>query len=210
MLKLEDMRKLLEESLPAKRFDHSVLVYETALKLAKRWGGPKEKVAVAALLHDCGREVPTRESLAKAEELGLPVDYVERNQPILLHAKLGVYYARQKYGVTDPEILDAIGQHTTGAPQMTQTSMIVYLADLLEPTRDFPGIETLRELAKQDLERALFKAYSNTMTYLLEYGLLIHPSCVAAYNELAARYKKEAMNAKLTAAGGKTKKEEKA
>jgi len=87
--------------------------------------------------------------------------------------------------------------------------MIVYLADLLEPTRDFPGIETLRELAKQDLERALFKAYSNTMTYLLEYGLLIHPSCVAAYNELAAQYKKEAMNAKL-AAGGKTKKEEKA
>ena len=206
MLTFEEMRRRLETSLPAKRYEHSILVYETAVKLAQIWQGDMEKVSVAALLHDCGREVPAKGSLARAYALNLTVDFVERSQPILLHAKLGVYYARHKYGVTDKVILDAIGQHTTGGPRMTQTAIIVYLADLLEPTRDFPGIEDLRELAKHDLQRAMYKAYVNTMTYLLEYGLLIHPKCVTAYNQLAAVYKKEAMNAKL--ASGMLKKEE--
>jgi len=194
MYTIEEMKKLLESSLAPKRFRHSVLVYETALKLAKKHQVPLDKVAVAALLHDCGREVPTRESLARARELGIPVDGIEENQPILLHAKMGVYYAEHKYGVTDPEILDAIRLHTTGDRDMTVTAKIVYLADLLEPTRDFPGIGKMRETAEKDLDRAMFKAYGNTIRYLLEYDLLIHPGAVAGYNQLAAKYKQESRN----------------
>lgn len=189
MLKIEEMKRLLKESLPLKRYKHSLEVYETAVKLAKEHKLDVDKVAVAALLHDCGREVAGRDSLAKAAELGIAVDETEANQPILLHAKLGVYYARHKYGVEDQEILDGILYHTTGAKDMTPLAMAVYLADLLEPTRDFPGIEDMRRLAKVDMEKAMMRAYAQTVRYLLEYDLLIHPNCILGYNQLAAKFK---------------------
>lgn len=189
MLKIEEMKRILKESLPLKRYKHSVAVYETALEFASVHGLDMEKVGISALLHDCGREVPGRESLAMAAKLGIEVDETEKNQPILLHAKLGVYYAQYKYGVTDKEILDGILYHTTGAPDMTPLAMAVYLADLLEPTRDFPGINKMRQLAKEDMEKAMMCAYGQTIRYLLEYDLLIHPNCIYGYNQLAGKFK---------------------
>lgn len=186
-MKLEKMRSLLQKALPEKRFLHSVAVYESALELAKAHRVGKEtseKIAVAALLHDCGREVPTKESVAKAKELGLFPDPVECNQPILLHSKLGVIYAQKKYGVKDEEILDAIAFHTTGKADMSVVAMIVFLADMVEPGRAFPGVEELRRLAVKDLEEAMLAAYANTTGYLLENGLLIHPRCIEGYNQL--------------------------
>ena len=181
---LEEMQALLKESIPGKRFKHSVNVYETALKLAEAHGLPTEKIAVSALLHDCGREVPSKESVAKCQELGLPIDEVELHQPILLHAKLGVYNAMHKYGVADQEILNGILYHTTGIDGMTALAKVVYLADMIEPGRDFPGVEELRKLARKDLDKAMLLAYGNTIRYLLEGGLLIHPHCIRGYNEL--------------------------
>lgn len=184
MMKLEEMKRVLRQSLPPKRYKHSLNVYETALELARQHGLPEDKTAVAALLHDCGREVGSKESVAKARELGLPVDDVELHQPILLHAKLGVYNAMHKYGVADQEILDAILYHTTGASGMTPLAKLVFLADMVEPGRDFPGVEELRKTARKDLDKAMLMAYSNTIRYLLDEGLLIHPHCISGYNEL--------------------------
>ncbi len=194
MLEVNEIKKILQESLPYKRYKHSLLVYETALELAAVYDLDKNQIGVAALLHDCGRQIPTRDLLLQASTLGLPLDEVEKNQPILVHAKLGVYYAQEKYGVTDPEILDAIRYHTTGVAGMSKVAMIVYLADLLEPTRDFKGIEEMRRLAKVDLEAAMLKAYAQTMRYLLEYDLLIHPNCINGYNEIATKFKKLKFN----------------
>ena len=184
MMSLDEMQALLKESIPGKRYKNSVNVYETALKLAEVHGLPKAKIAVSALLHDCGREVSSKDSVAKAQELGLPIDEIERHQPILLHAKLGVYNAMHKYGVADQEILDGIMYHTTGIDGMSKLAKVVYLADMIEPGRDFPGVEELRRLARKDLDKAMLLAYSNTICYLLEGGLLIHPHCIRGYNEL--------------------------
>lgn len=184
MMEIEKMKQLLEKSLAPKRYKHSINVYLTALALGREHNLPLEKIAVSALLHDCGREVPTKESVAKAEQLGLTVDEVERNQPILLHAKLGVYYAKEKYGVTDKEILDGILYHTTGTAGMSELAKVVFLADMVEPGRDFPGVEELRKLARKNLDKAMLKAYSNTIEYLLAGGQLIHPHCIDGYNEL--------------------------
>ena len=191
MMKLEEMQQLLEKSLAPKRYKHSVNVYLTAMELGKEHKLPLEKIAVSALLHDCGREVPTKESVAKAQELGLDVDEVERSQPILLHAKLGVYYAKEKYGVTDKEILDGILYHTTGTAGMSKLAKVVFLADMVEPGRDFPGVEELRHLARKNLDKAMLKAYSNTIEYLLAGGQLIHPHCIDGYNELLLAEKAE-------------------
>lgn len=189
MLSIEKMKQLLEQALAPKRYKHSMNVYKTALEMAESYKLPQEKIAVAALLHDCGREVPTKESVAKAESLKIAVDDIERHQPILLHAKLGVYYAKQKYGVTDGEILDGILYHTTGMAKMSVLAKIVFLADMIEPGRDFPGVDDLRKLAFKNLDKAMLKAYSNTMLYLIEGGQLIHPHCIDGYNELITAQK---------------------
>ena len=147
------MRELLRRSLKPKRFRHSCAVFDEALKLADRFDADRDKVAVAALLHDCGREVPTPEGPRKAAELGLQPDPVVCAQPILAHPLLGAWYAEHKYGVTDPEILDAIRLHTTGGPDMTQTAKIVFLADMTEPARDFPGVDELRSLCRKLADR---------------------------------------------------------
>ena len=107
---IEEMRALLQQSLKPKRYEHSVRVYETALEMAEHYHADVKKVAVASLIHDCGRQISKEDSVAKAKELGIPVDPVEEAQPILLHAKLGVYYAIRKYGVSpdDREVLDAM------------------------------------------------------------------------------------------------------
>ena len=188
---IEEMRALLQQSLKAKRYEHSIRVYETALKMAEHFHADKQKVAFAALLHDCGRQVPKEKSVAKAKELGIPVDPVEEAQPILLHAKLGVFYAVHKYGVNtnDAEVLDAIRYHSTGMANMTETAKIVFLADLIEPGRDFEGVEEIREASFQDLDRGMLLSYDNTIRYLLEDGLLIHPDAIAGYNQLTAKCK---------------------
>ena len=170
MMTLEEMQALLKESIPGKRYKHSVNVYETALKLAEAHGLPKEKIAVSALLHDCGREVPSKDSVAKCQELGLPIDEVELHQPILLHAKLGVYNAMHKYGVADQEILDGIMYHTTGIDGMSKLAKVVYLADMIEPGRDFPGVEELRALAFTDLDGALKLGLEMTIEVLKQQG----------------------------------------
>lgn len=191
MMKLEAMQNLLKESIPGKRYKHSVNVYLTALKLAEAHKLPPEKIAVAALLHDCGREVGSKESVAKAQELGLTVDKIEMQQPILLHAKLGVYNAIHKYGVADQEILDGILYHTTGIDGMSALAKVVYLADMIEPGRDFSGVEELRKLAYKNLDKAMLLAYGNTIRYLLDGGLLIHPHCISGYNELVLAEKEK-------------------
>ena len=191
MMKLEAMQNLLKESIPGKRYKHSVNVYLTALKLAEAHKLPSEKIAVAALLHDCGREVGSKESVAKAQELGLTVDKIEMQQPILLHAKLGVYNAIHKYGVADQEILDGILYHTTGIDGMSALAKVVYLADMIEPGRDFSGVEELRKLAYKNLDKAMLLAYGNTIRYLLDGGLLIHPHCISGYNELVLAEKEK-------------------
>ena len=193
VMTIDEMRALLQRSLKPKRYEHSIRVYETALKMAEHFQADKEKVALAALLHDCGRQISKEQSVTKAKELGIPVDPVEEAQPILLHAKLGVYYAVHKYGVdaNDKEVLDSIRYHSTGTADMTEAAKIVFLADLIEPGRDFEGVEAIREASFQDLDRGMFLSYDNTIRYLLEDGLLIHPDAIAGYNQLAAKNKKK-------------------
>lgn len=190
-MKFKEMQELLKQSLPEKRYKHSIQVMRTAEKYARIYGLNVNKVAVAALLHDCGRQVESRFLFDTAKKLGIEMDPVEALQPILLHAKIGVWYAKHKYGVTDPEILHAIRCHTTGVRGMTAFDKVVYLADLLEPDRDFPGVEKLRQIAMVDMDKAMLLGLRNSMQYLLKYNLLVHPDSVDYYNELAGMLKRK-------------------
>lgn len=183
----DEIVKKLEKRLSSKRFKHSQGVAETAVALAKRFGGDPLKARLAGILHDCAREVPRNTLLQTAEAFGIVLGDIERLEPALVHAKLGAKIAQAEYGVNDVEILQAIALHTTGGPSMTLLDKIIYLADFIEPGRTYPGVDNLRLLADTDLDRAVLAACDQTIRFLLEERGLLHPDTIEGRNALLTK-----------------------
>lgn len=174
----------LQGILSNKRFEHCLNTSNTAVKLAERHGGDLEKAGVAGLLHDCARDLGANELLAMAEIYGLAIDAIEREMPVLLHARLGATLAQQQFGVDDDQVLKAIALHTLGEPEMGVLDKIVYLADKIEPGRRFPGVELLRKTAFENLDRAVLESLNMTIKLSIQSGGPIHPGAVATRNWL--------------------------
>lgn len=174
----------LSQTLSAKRFGHSLGVSKTAAELAARFAEDVAKAKLAGLLHDCARAIPSNNLLQMAEVFAIVVNDVERCQPVLLHAPLGACLAQKEYGIDDPHILKAIALHTTGGRDLSNLDKIIYLADFIEPSRDFPGIDKLRSLASENLDAAMLAAYDKSLHYVIEQGALIHPATVEGRNYL--------------------------
>lgn len=182
---LEQMKQELEKRLKPSRFRHSLGVAETAMKLAKRFGADEEQARVAGLLHDCAREFRNEDMVKEAEKRGIAIGEVERSMPLLLHADIGAVRVRELYGVEDPAILQAIARHTVGGPEMTVLDKIIWYADMIEPGRDFPGVDELRELGRTaSLDAMLLAGLSHSIVFVVEKGHLIHPVTVLARNEI--------------------------
>lgn len=162
-----EMRERLQNKLTKKRFEHSLGVEYVSGSLAMIHGADVEKALTAGLLHDCAKCLSSEDKIAKCKKHGLPISDVESANPELLHAKLGAFYAREKYGIDDPEILSAIEYHTTGRPAMTLLEKIVFVADYIEPNRKvLPEIEEIRKEAFTDIDRSIVHILKNTLSYL--------------------------------------------
>lgn len=183
-MKIDEIDALLKKSLPTKRYEHSVNVMYEAVILAERFHLNEKKVRVAALLHDCGREVPVQEAAEVAREMGIKVDSVQEASPILLHASIGKVLAQKKYGVEDEEILRAIELHTTGGKDMTSLEMAVFLADMIEPGRTQKNVNKLRQLVCKNLELAMLETIKSNMFFLMQNNRGIHPRCIECWNWL--------------------------
>ena len=123
----------------------------------------------AGLLHDCAKCIPSKKKLKLCESNRIPVTEFEKEHPFLLHAKLGAFIAREKYGIKDQEILSAIRFHTTGKPEMSLLEKIVYIADYIEPGRyKAQHLDTIRALAFQDLDECMYEILKDTLAYLEE------------------------------------------
>ena len=162
---LEDAESYARERLSDKRYAHTLRVAETAEHLAKQHGLDPERARLAGLLHDTAREVGKEELLRVAEEDGIPVGDFERERPILLHGPVAAKLAREVLGVEDGEILDAVRVHTTGEPGMGPLALALFVADKIEPSREQPGVEDLRELAPVSLHRAARAALEDSTSY---------------------------------------------
>ncbi|MCR5292135.1 MAG: bis(5'-nucleosyl)-tetraphosphatase (symmetrical) YqeK [Eubacterium sp.] len=163
----DDMIRRLKSKLNEKRFIHSIGVEYTAANLAFRYGVDVKRARIAGLLHDCAKCIPTDEKLKKAVKLGLPINSSEKANPDLLHGKLGAYYAREKYGIKDEEILSAITYHTTGKPDMTMLEKIIFVADYIEPNRKVIfELPVIRKEAYQDIDKAVIHILKNTLDFL--------------------------------------------
>jgi predicted HD superfamily hydrolase involved in NAD metabolism len=178
-----DHESIIEEirrKLKPKRFFHCLGAFECATVLALRFGANADKAGTAALLHDCGREYPHETQWRLIVEWNTPVAPNAHDYPSLWHSWLAPEIARRQYGLDDPEIESAVRYHSTGKPDMTPLEAISFLADFIEPTRDFPGLEDLRAIARQDLWLAVKACLESTQEHLKERGLLMHPDGVAA------------------------------
>ena len=182
---VDEMRRELQRRLKRNRFAHSIGVANTALTLAKKFGVDEDKAYVAGLLHDCAREFENEELPAQAEARGIKIGEVERAMPLLLHAYIGAKMIKEIYGVDDADISQAIYRHTVGAENMTALDKIIYFADMIEPNRNYPGVEKLRALSEtDDLDEILLTAFGESIIFVVQKNSLVHPSTVAARNFL--------------------------
>lgn len=178
------MEEYLRNNLKESRLKHSLGVRETAVKLAKKYGANIEKSRIAGLVHDIAKEKKGEEILAICKGEGIKIDNFSENSPSLLHGEAGAIIARDLMGVADEEILKAIKYHTTGRENMGILEKIIYLADCIEPGRDFPGVEELRKLSESSLEAALLFSFDITIKSVISRGQLIHLDTIEARNYL--------------------------
>lgn len=179
-----DIANHLKTSMSGKRYQHTLGVAGTAKKLAEIHGADRDKAETAALLHDAARDFNHEYILQMCQKYNITADEVEKAVPNLLHAKIGAYMAGDIYGIKDSEVLDAIRFHTTGRKNMSILEKIIFIADMIEPGRDFPGVEDLRELAFKNLDKAVITGLDSTLRYVIERGLLIHTDSIEARNHL--------------------------
>lgn len=181
---------IVKKQLTERRYQHTIGVMETAIKLAKQYGADVKKAELAAIFHDYAKFRPKEEMKQIILEQNMPKDLLSYNSE-LWHAPVGAYLVRTEVGIEDEDILNAIRYHTSGRANMTLLEKIIYLADYIEPGRIFPGVDEVRDLAKQDLNKALIKALQNTIQFLLKKNQLIYPDTIHTYNSLIMEIKGE-------------------
>jgi len=137
-----------------------------AENLARIHGADPRKARYAGMLHDLARLYSNERLLRESERLGVPIGDFERDNPIVLHAPLSAALARTQFGVNDPQILSAIAKHTLAAGEMSTLDCVLYLADGLEPGRDYPERAALAALAERDLRGAMRATLASSLRYL--------------------------------------------
>ena len=175
------LRQMVMPYLKENRIAHVTGVESQAVMLAMRWGADPDTAAVAGILHDITKAQNKEKQLKLCEKYGIILENAERENPALLHARTGAALARERFGISD-EIYSAIRWHTTGKPDMSTLEKIIYLADYTEPTRDFEGVEELRELSFEDLDKAMALGLEMSIEDLTERGKPIFHDTMDAYN----------------------------
>ena len=182
-LPLRTLRPVALSYLKHKRIPHVLGTEQEAIRLAERYGADVEKARVAALLHDCTKRLDMEEQLALCRQYGIRLDALEQQALKLLHAKTGAAIARDVFGVDD-EIYRAIWWHTTGHAGMTLLEKIMYLADYIEPSRDFPGVDKLRAVCYKDLDEGLLMGLEMTIEEMTSMGNPVHHATIEARDAL--------------------------
>jgi len=188
-MNIKEIKKILSVELPKHRFKHSKGVAQTARCLAMRYEYDLDTAFLAGLLHDCAQSIPSNDQILLCEEFDIPLSDEERAiGGSVIHQKLGAYYAKNKYGINDKDILNAIGFHTTGHADMSILEKIIFTADYIEPGRnEAPNLTEIRKLAFVDIDQAVYKICTDTIDYLKSNNYPVFSKTIETMNY----YKKE-------------------
>ncbi|MBI4743542.1 MAG: bis(5'-nucleosyl)-tetraphosphatase (symmetrical) YqeK [Actinobacteria bacterium] len=178
------IKEELEKWLKKEDFEHSVRVAEFASEVAKKFDLNSKKAYLTALLHDYGRGFSNNELLIEAIKWGIRIDPVEEKNPFLLHAVVGAREVAFQFQIDDKEILSAIEKHTVGSLDMSAFDKLIYIADMIEPERDYSESNEIYDIFHQDIDKAFERAYANSLIYLIKHKKLIHPISFEIWNSL--------------------------
>lgn len=167
----KDMIAKLKTLITPERFIHTVDTVLTALKLNDTWGVDYDKVFTAALLHDCMKD-------STFIHEGVPKDTYDT---LVLHAFNGAIEAKNNFGINDEDILNAIRYHTTCRPNMSKLEKLIYLADMIEPSRVYPDVDEIRDIASMDAEQGFLSAFKSAYKHITNTIKNIYPLTTEAY-----------------------------
>ena len=164
---LKHISKQMKKELDKSRYQRTLGVMYTASCLAMRYESDMQQAMLAGLLHDCAKCIPGEKQIHLCRKNHIEIRKVEEENPFLLHAKLGAFFAETKYEVSDKEVLHAIEVHTTGEPAMNLLDKIIFVSDYIEPNRDkAPNLPEIRALAFAQIDQAVLKILHDTIYYL--------------------------------------------
>lgn len=184
MKELITIKEYLATRLSSKRFLHCLHVADTAAALAKQHRCDVQKAYLAGLVHDCTRELDLISQHKLAEQLHIQLDQQTYQSKELIHAHTAEYMLKNEFKIYDEEILSAVKAHTTGTVAMTTLDKVLFIADVIEPSRSFTGVEDIRKASQGDLDQAVILALDFSIRFLIEKKSLIHPNTFLARNEL--------------------------
>ncbi len=176
------LRREMLARLPG-RYLHILGAEKEADTLAQRYGADRILARQAALLHDVTKKYTIIQQLQTCAKYGIVIRPVDEKIPKILHAITGAEVASREFGAC-AEVAAAIRAHTTGCPDMTTLQKVVYLADMIEPSRAFSGVDKLRGAAYRDLDAALLLCFDFVIELCLRRGQAVHPDTVAARNDI--------------------------
>lgn len=162
----EDIKNEILQRIGEKRYNHTLRVMKTAVELARNFGIDEEKAQIAGYLHDCAKIKDQDELFKEAKIYNLNLTEDMKRAPQIIHGYLGAKIANKRYHIDDIEILSAIESHTTGKENMSDLDKIIFLADYIEPMRNFDGVEEARKLSKINLDEAMLFSLNNTIEFL--------------------------------------------
>lgn len=165
----KEIEKYVKNHLSDKRWNHTVNVVSEAEKLCQMYGGDMEKCVTAAIFHDVVKELPNEELNALVRKFGFDEKYID--SPNLSHGKIAAALLKHEWGIDDADIINAVSYHTTGRAGMSKTEKIVFIADAIEPTRVYNGVEAIRKATYEDLDRGCIKSLTDTVEHLKEKGV---------------------------------------
>ena len=173
-LPMEELERIVVSLLNPNRVAHVLGCRDTAVELAQHWGADVTDAARAGILHDITKALDGPLQLTLCEAYGKILSDFSRRYPKTLHALTGSLVAERIFGENEA-VVSAIRSHTTGKPAMNLLETIIYVADYMEPNRDFPGVEKLRKLAYTDIQAALKLGLEMTMDHLKKQGSEVSP-----------------------------------
>lgn len=182
MLSIDEMKLYLKANLMEKRYIHTLGVADTAKKLAKINGISEEKAEIAGLAHDVAKNLHEDKIKDIIKKNNIILSEVEENNPNLWHSIIAPIEARNKLKIDDEEIFDAIRWHTTGKENMSVLTKIIYIADMIEQSRNFEGVEDIRKVTFEDLDAGVYYGLTRSIDILLIRNLLIDENTIRARN----------------------------
>ena len=190
MTDIQNIKSELEASLSPKRFNHSLCVARRATELAEIYGVDGQKAYIAGLVHDACKEFSTDEQLKIINEFGIILTDIEKTEPNIWHGYAASGFVRQKWYITDEDILNAVKYHTCGRGNMSVLEKIVFVADLTSYDRDYSDAEEIRKISENNLDEAVYNCYLYILPFIINRCGRITQNTVDCYNDSVKNMKK--------------------